>query len=182
MSISINTNFYSITLILTLIFLLSVMSIIEGVTNDLLMIGDGVTSMTAMADNHGLGITAISENRFQGFSFDVDTNSDGSINGIMTYPFASSSLTISIPETLFMDLGTDVPSNVTGAFSVFETDNLFPSHSSNTSTVASLVVSASIVGVLVNVSNASKPVIITLEMKESEAADVIQQYYNIISF
>ena len=156
------------------------MSIIEDVTNDLLLIGDGVTSMTAMADNNGLGITAILESHFQGLSFDVDTNNDGSINGIMTYPFASSSLTISIPETLFMDLGTDVPSNVTGVFSVFETGNLFLSHSSNTSTIASPVVSASIVGV--NVSNLTKPVIITLEMEESEAADVIQQYYNTISF
>lgn len=157
------------------------MSIIEDVTNNLLLIGDGVTSMTAMADNHGLGITvAILESHFQGLSFDVDTNNDGSINGIITYPFASSSSTISIPETLFMDLGTDVPSNFIGAFSLFETGNLFLSHSSNTSTVASPVVSASIVGV--NVSNLTKPVIITLEMEESEAEDVIYQYYNIISF
>ena len=154
------------------------MTIIDAVTNDLLTNFDGVMSMslTVMADDHGLAITVISENasNFQGLSFDVDTNNDGSINGINTLPFASNSSSVSIPETLFIDLGIDAPSKIMAAVSLFETGNLFlvPRSTDGTSdsTVASHVVSVDIVGV--DVFNLSEPIEITFQnlMRESEAA------------
>ena len=71
------------------------MTIVDAVTNDLLTECDRMMSMslTVMADDHGLAITVMTENasNFQGLSFDVDTNNDGSINGINTSPFASNS-------------------------------------------------------------------------------------------
>ena len=151
--------------------------IVDAVTNDLLTEFDRMMliSLTMMADDHGLAITVMTENasNFQGLSFDVDTNNDGSINGINTSPFASNSSSVSIPETLFMDLEIDPPTKIKAAVTVFENGNLFPEprSSDGTSTIASHVVSAVVPGV--DVSDLSEPITFTFEIEESEL-DVTQ--------
>ena len=171
---SICTSIYSYSIIHNIDILSRVLTIVDAVTNDLLTECDRMMSisLTVMADDHGLAITVMTENasNFQGLSFDVDTNNDGSINGINTSPFASNSSSISIPETLFMDLGINPPTNIIkAAVTVFENGNLFPDpeprSSDGTSTIGSHVVSVDVPGV--NVYGLSEPITLTFEIEES---------------
>lgn len=164
------------------------MTIVDAVTNDLLTECDRMMSMscTIMADNHGLAIAVMTENasNFQGLSFDVDTNNDGSINGINTSPFASNSSSISVPETLFMDLGINPPTIIKAAVTVFENGNLFPDpeprSSDGTSTIASHVVSVGVLGV--DVYNLSEPITLTFVIEESKLDVIKKTNYFIMHF
>lgn len=160
---------------------------IDDIINDLPL--DGEMPTTVMADDHGVAVTALRMNvsNFQGVSFNINTTTDGYMNGINTYTFASNfseATFISLPETLFRDLETnitmtftEVSSSFVVAFSVFENDNLFlsrPPEDQNSSDtlpaaiIASFVVSAQIPGL--NVSDLENPITLAFQM---ESATVI---------
>lgn len=136
-----------------------------------------------MAENGGLSIGAIAPdvNNFQGLSFDVNLNTDGSIRTAEPTSSASSDAptSISIPQTIFADLGIDPATltDVRAGFSVFTDDSLFqprsaeePSgaaQSESRSAIGSAVISAQIMGngVPITVDNLNTPIAVELGVK-----------------
>ena len=144
---------------------------------------EGETGTSIIADNGDLSIAAIAPdvNNFQGLSFDVNFNPDGSIRTADPSTSASSEAptSIAIPQTLFSDLGIN-PAELTdfkAAFSVFTDDSLFQprsmeeqtgaTQSESRSVIGSSVISAQILddGVEIKVANLDTPIMVELAAK-----------------
>ena len=156
--------------------------IINAITNNFPL--DGEMSTTVMADDHGIAVTALRVNvsSFQGVSFYVNTTTDGYMNGINTYPFASNfseATFISLPETLFTELRTNVTETHL-TISVFVNDSLFMSRSSEDtpSSIASPVISAQIRGF--NVSGLENPITLGLRMELATVTSKFIVSYSLI--
>ena len=150
----------------------------EDVVDSLPLVGEMPT--TIVADNKGLAITAIAPeiSDFQGVSFEVDFNDDGTISQADASLTQSATVTaptsLSIPQSLLEDLGVD-PADVTDfrvGFSVFRDDSLFQPRSSGEQTesetlsaIGSSVISAQVLGLGVAVANLQTPIIVELSVK-----------------
>lgn len=161
--------------------LFSVINLVENVADSLPLEGGNGTSI--IADNGELSIAAISPDvdNFQGLSFNVNFNPDGSIRTANPSPSASSEAptSISIPQSIISDLGInpDELTNFKAAFSVFIDDSLFlprsmeqptgATQSKSRSGIGSSVISAQIFddGVEIKVDNLNNPIFVELRMK-----------------
>lgn len=142
----------------------SLTSTIDAISTNLPLEGDSVP-MTVMSDDHGVAVTAVRLNvsSFQGVSFDINATDDGFMNGINTYTFASNVTSISLPDTLFVELGTNVLNDsFISTFTVFESDNLFVSSGEVMPVIASSVISAEIPGL--NVFDLENPITLAFQM------------------
>ena len=160
------------------VILSSVIDIVEDVVDSLPLVGDMPT--TIVADNNGLAITAIAPeiSDFQGVSFEVNFNDDGSIGQADASLTQSNAITaptsLSIPQSLLEDLGVD-PADVTDfrvGFSVFRDDSLFQprslgeeAESETLSAIGSSVISAQVLGLGVAVANLQTPIMVELSVK-----------------
>lgn len=140
------------------------------------------TPSTIIADNKGLAVGAIAPNvnSFQGASFGVRLDDDGSIG--MAEPSASASseapASISLPSTILMELGID-PSSVPDfrvGFAVYQDDSFFQPRlrkeqptdttSEPQSAIGSSIISAQILGIERKVMNIQNPIMVKLPVKQ----------------
>ena len=171
----------------------------EDVADNLPLVGEMPT--TIVADNKGLAITAIAPevSNFQGVSFEVTFNDDGSISqadaSLTQSEAAAAPTSLTIPPSLFMDLGLN-PAEVVDfrvGFSVFRDDSLFQPRSSGEqiesegdrmSAIGSSVLSAQVSGsgLEITVDNLETPVEVELSMKPVCGNNFLgtnNNYYNI---
>lgn len=155
----------------------SVIDLVESVAESLPL--EGQTPATIVSENKGLAIGAIAPDvqNFQGVSFDVNFNNDGSIDSANPTASASSEseTSISIPRTLLQDLNIDPATltNVRVGFSVFTDDSLFQPRSrqetsdamQSRSAITSSIISANVSGLDVEVKDLQNPVMIELTIK-----------------
>ena len=141
---------------------------------------EGETPNTIIADNSGLAVSAIAPdvNNFQGLSFNVELNVDGSIKTAepTTSTSSDATTTISIPQTILDDLGLDAADrqDLRVGFSVFQDDSLFQPRSTRQqppgtepgprSAIGSSVISAQL-SIEIQVSNLQTPIIVELSVK-----------------
>lgn len=144
---------------------------------------EGETGTSIIADDGDLSIAAIAPNvdNFQGLSFNVNFNPDGSIRTANPSPSASSEAptSISIPQSIISDVGIDPDklTNFKAVFSVFVDDSLFQARSMEEPTgvtqsksrfgIGSYVISAQILddGVEIKVDNLNNPIFVELGLK-----------------
>ena len=151
-------------------------NVVEDIAESLPL--DGENPNTVVADNKGLAITAVAPdvNTFQGVSFEVNFDDNGLISqaGASLSASTEAPTSLSIPQSLFEDLGIDL-AEVTDfrvGFSVFRDDSLFQPRSSaqqasskSPSAIGSSVFSAEVSGIEVEVTNLQNPVIVELNVK-----------------
>ena len=169
----------------SLIYSTSVINVVEDVAESLPLVGEMPT--TVVADNKELAITAVAPevSSFQGVSFEVNFDTDGSISEADASLSATSEApaSLSIPPTLFEDLGVD-PAGLTDlriGFSVFSGDNLFqprsseeePADSGILTVIGSSVISAQVTGLPVPVVNLQSPVTVDLNVKPVSCSSMI---------
>lgn len=156
----------------------SVITVVEDVAESLPLVGEMPT--TIVAENNELAITAVapSPSTFQGVSFEVNFDNDGTIRdaGASLSVSTEAPASLSIPQTLLDDLGID-PADLTDdfrvGFSVFRDDSLFQPRSREEQTnsqtmtaIGSSVISAQISGLgEVVVDNLDTPITVELNVK-----------------
>lgn len=140
---------------------------------------DGEMPNTIVADNQELAITAVAPNpsTFQGVSFEVNLDEDGSIRdaGATLSASTEAPVSLSIPSSLFEDLGidpADAPEFRVG-FAIYTDDSLFQPRStrqqsdseSPMSGIGSGVISAQVTGLGRSVEGLENSVTVELNVK-----------------
>ena len=167
--------YFSLTII---IYHTSVITVVEDLAESLPL--DGEMPNTIVADNKELAITAVAPNpgSFQGVSFEVNLDEDGSISdaGATLSASTEAPVSLSIPSSLFEDLGIDpldAPEFRVG-FAIYADDSLFQPRSarqqsdseSPMSGIGSGVLGAQVTGLGgVSVKGLETPVTVELNVK-----------------
>jgi hypothetical protein len=153
-----------------------VVNVVEDIAESIPL--DGEVPNTIIADNQELAITAVAPNpsTFQGVSFEVNFDEDGSISeaGASLSASTEAPASLSIPQSLFEDLGID-PADATEfrvGFAIYSDDSLFQPRSSAEqadselpSGIGSSVISAQVSGFEVSVEGLDTPVTLELNRK-----------------